>query len=1003
MGVQVSFTPGQLNFGPVRPGSSGPDISVDPSFGPPGISFNGSVQVTSAPVDAVVTARVDRDRLHFTVRDITVLEWRLEPVPPEELPPGHKGPPPKVKVLEIADQGDGSSPITVKAGQFLLVRVEYHAHNFGSSFKDTLIIESNTWNTIEVPLSLFLAEVTTEFPVQPLVIARGQTMDFPIKVTLLVGPPTDVSYEMSRTQLHTGISIVGTKPSPIHVNGGDKLSGAIQFRADPDAPLGSNTLAIDQLAFGRHGMLLPVDITHQPTTTGFDSSIVWEQANPLGINLDAEADGWNAGRVLDVISLTGGALLVGTSAGGVWTVTTAGTAIPHSNDWDNPNIVCLARGLDDPNHFFAGCAAGGTLYESEPDTAFFGFLAWHAVPLVDAKGTPLGVGTVYRIAVINHNRKLVLACQNGVFWADLPGGGGVSAFKKATSVPNVAFSGATQGPQGSVVVGAWGDGNKQFGIFIGNWSSGDLAFQKMNVPGDSAMFWTTLASCDGNLNRMYAAASDKNGKLISILRHDHTNNNMNWEVCNKEVVSAPSGKDVLNSSGDSTFGGWIKTLRVSPTNPDVVALNWARSFFSNSGGRNPWIAVDQIPGGPDAKDWDRSKEWRQHMHEDGHATVFDVDNEQTLYIATDGGVGMTPDMGKTYFSKFNQKLATLMFASQPAREGSGTFTIGPQPTGLIAGGLQDNGDVYCQLTPSVSPWQRLDGGDGIGMQFLPVGRRLIWFVNDDIGVKVSRWDGSKFVDTAVIPRADEFPLQDGLKNPVMEAIERPLFRDPATAQLMVAVGCGKGTGSIFGLFADVDGGNMKWQVIGFLPPLAQGDVTAIGSLHGDIIWIATADGRIFSMGARRPPDGGFSIPFEFVTPRSSNPGQVDRFLIMSDALAYAAYNTSSGQGLILQLNFFSWDPLGANSNVAKGVGLPMNEGAYYGLATDRDALPHTLFAATDNHVYVSRDDGDTWKLATFGLPRRPHCTELRVDSADSKNKFVYLSTYGRSLWRAKIN
>jgi hypothetical protein len=33
MGVQISFTPDQLNFGPVRPGSTGPDISVDPSLG----------------------------------------------------------------------------------------------------------------------------------------------------------------------------------------------------------------------------------------------------------------------------------------------------------------------------------------------------------------------------------------------------------------------------------------------------------------------------------------------------------------------------------------------------------------------------------------------------------------------------------------------------------------------------------------------------------------------------------------------------------------------------------------------------------------------------------------------------------------------------------------------------------------------------------------------------------------------------------------------------------
>ncbi len=999
MGTPVSYSPQQLNFGAVLPNSTGPNISVDPSFGPPGISFAGGVQIASAPVDAVLRAHIERDPVHFRVRDITVLEWVLEPVDPGELPPGHKGPPPKVRVLEVAGQVDGSAAISAKAGQFVLVRAEYADLGAGGTLNGTLVIEGDTWNRIEVPLSFFAAEVLTEFPATPLVIARGQTVNFPIIVNCIAGRPTDVSYEMSRTQLHNGMSIVGTLPSPIHLNVGDRLPATIVFKADPDAPLGTNTLAIDQLAFGRHGFLLPVDITPEPTSTGFDSSIVWQQATSFGILLDEQADGWNGGRVHDVISLGGDALLLGTSAGGVWAVTAAGSATPHSNSWDNPDVNCLARGLDDRNHFYAGCDSGGSLYESEPDTAFLGFMAWHQVPLIDAQGRALATGNVYRIAVVRDNRKLVLACQNGVFWSAIPAPGGSYVFKQALSLP---VSGATPGPGGSVVVSVWGDGKKQFGFFFGDWSAGDLTFKKMTVPDDSKMFWTTLASCSGNPTRMYAAASDNTGRLISILRHDHINANMIWEVCNTDAADAPDGKNVPNSGGDSSFGGWIKTLCVSPTNPDVVTINWARSFISFTGGRGPWTAVDLVRGNAGDKDWSRDPDWSKHMHEDGHATVFDADNEQTLHIASDGGVGTTRDLGKTFFSKFNENLACLMFGSQPEREDAGTFTVAPTGIGVLAGGLQDNGDVYGQMSPGPAPWRRLRGGDGLGMQFLSVGRRLIWFVNDNEGVKVSRWDGSQFADTDIIPRAEEFPLREGLRNPVMEPVERPLFHDPSTGQLMVAVGCGAGSGRIEGLFADVDGANMKWQTIGLLPPFAQGNVTALGSLHGDIIWIGTSEGRIFSMGSRKPAGSDFSMAFEFATPRESQPGEVDHFVIMSDALAYAIYNTASGGGLILQLNFFSWDALGSNSNVAKGAGLPTNEGKFYAMATDRDASPHTLFAATDNHVYVSRDDGDTWQLATYGLPRRPHCADLRVDAGDSRAKFLYLSTFGRSVWRAAL-
>jgi hypothetical protein len=85
---------------------------------------------------------------------------------------------------------------------------------------------------------------------------------------------------------------------------------------------------------------------------------------------------------------------------------------------------------------------------------------------------------------------------------------------------------------------------------------------------------------------------------------------------------------------------------------------------------------------------------------------------------------------------------------------------------------------------------------------------------------------------------------------------------------------------------------------------------------GGAIWIGTSEGRIFSMGAKS------GSAFEFATPRESTPGEVDRFVIVSDRLAYAIYNTHAGEGLVLQLNFFSWDSLGSNSNVANGAGLP---------------------------------------------------------------------------------
>jgi len=61
-----------------------------------------------------------------------------------------------------------------------------------------------------------------------------------------------------------------------------------------------------------------------------------------------------------------------------------------------------------------------------------------------------------------------------------------------------------------------------------------------------------------------------------------------------------------------------------------------------------------------------------------------------------------------------------------------------------------------------------------------------------------------------------------------------------------------------------------------------------------------------------------------------------------------------------------------------------------------------LFGATDADVFVSDDHGRTWVDASAGLPARPHCADLRI-AADGNGGFdLYLSTYGRSVWRATI-
>ena len=259
MTTPVDFTPPSLDFGGVFPGS-GPDISVDPNIAtvaPWTISFNGGILIANAPADANVTASITNGTSTFEVRDVIVLEYRMEDIDPIELPPGFKGHP-KQKVLEPIAQSDGIVPLAVKKGQTVLVRVYYMTPTIESTFTGTLAIQGDTWDTVQVPLSLFPVQVITTTS-DTLNIAQGHQANLPLVVTSVMGPETDVSYVMTGTQFETGLTLL---PNGFHLNQKETKSFSLVFKADSNAPLGSNYIALYQRAFQQRGLFIKANIVH---------------------------------------------------------------------------------------------------------------------------------------------------------------------------------------------------------------------------------------------------------------------------------------------------------------------------------------------------------------------------------------------------------------------------------------------------------------------------------------------------------------------------------------------------------------------------------------------------------------------------------------------------------------------------------------------------------------------------------------------------------------------
>ena len=259
MVTAITVSPGALDFGGVPPGSAGPDISVDPSFPPWAINFAGGAQIAPVPTDAQVTARIEPAGTPFAVRDVIVLNQVLEEVDPGELPPGHHGPPPKVRVWEAVDQSDGVVPLAVKAGQHLLVRVMYAVPATGGDFVATLVIQGDTWEPARVPLRCFLGEIRTLVLASPLLIRRGETADQAIVIDCVAGLARDVQYALSPQQLDSGVSLLPS-PTAFRLEAGEVRGEVLHFAALAEAPLGSNTLFLNQFDYRRQGLLVPVEI-----------------------------------------------------------------------------------------------------------------------------------------------------------------------------------------------------------------------------------------------------------------------------------------------------------------------------------------------------------------------------------------------------------------------------------------------------------------------------------------------------------------------------------------------------------------------------------------------------------------------------------------------------------------------------------------------------------------------------------------------------------------------
>lgn len=220
-----------------------------------------------------------------------------------------------------------------------------------------------------------------------------------------------------------------------------------------------------------------------------------------------------------------------------------------------------------------------------------------------------------------------------------------------------------------------------------------------------------------------------------------------------------------------------------------------------------------------------------------------------------------------------------------------------------------------------------------------------------------------------------------------------------------------GDNILLGLFADSENAlQFHWEVIGVMPDL----VTAAASADGNFVFVATKDGKVSLLSTAKylNKEHDFFIDMPMPEQLKKLKGSILQFDLQQPPLVFALFTEKDNTGTAIQGHILVY-----NGSAWKEIFTPVKE-VIYSIAADWGNKP-TVFVHEDNRLFFVTDDAVyqsvqstgpqlpgfqtsfNWVKSIDGLPSRPHGSHLRT-GWDGKKLFLYLSTYGRSVYRAEL-
>lgn len=382
-------------------------------------------------------------------------------------------------------------------------------------------------------------------------------------------------------------------------------------------------------------------------------------------------------------------IYAGSVSGGLFESFDKGNNWQRVPDWDAFMYISAIVQTEDGN-VFVGTGDGGPFNEpfsvggrgvyyknpSDPNST------WTMVP-----GT--GSWNVYEMASNRVNNKIYIAGQSPVglrVWDIATGGTPTLLDVGSGSCNEVEVS-----EDGQVILCRFGS-NPASGAFSSQ--NGGTSF----IPVHGSASEGKVPAGSGGRFEMTISKQRVNGEYICYINGTNSTTAGVFRSANSGVTWAQiaPGTTVLDSPVNfyRNQGIWNSTNAVDPTNPNRLLVGGIDI--------HEWtIATDNpVTGGWAQLSLWFVPEWSPlYVHADNHRIVFDSNNR--MYIGNDGGIGISDNIGNTFFAA-NRGYSTIQF-----------YSISADGNGRLIGGTQDNGTLYNNLQNATPrEFRELIGGDG---------------------------------------------------------------------------------------------------------------------------------------------------------------------------------------------------------------------------------------------------------------------------------------------------